>query len=46
MKKKAIKVKYVCVKNITEEDQRMVDKAFDVLFNSVYENYWKNGHRK
>ncbi|MCF7844036.1 hypothetical protein K9M47_04035 [Candidatus Gracilibacteria bacterium] len=45
MKKKEIKITYVYDKNISEEDQRMVNKAFDVLFNVVYEKYWKKGYK-
>lgn len=45
MKRKEIKVTYVYDKDTSEEDQKMVDKAFDVLFNVVYEKYWKNGHK-
>lgn len=46
MNKKAIKIKYAYDKNTSEEDQRKVDKAFDILFDLVYEKYWKNGRKR
>lgn len=46
MKKKEIKVTYVYDKNTSEEDQKMVDKAFAVLFESVYKNYWVKNHKR
>lgn len=35
-----IKVTYKRVKELSEEDRRKIDGAFDVLFNVIYEKYW------
>lgn len=40
-KKEKIKVTYTQDPNISEEEaQRCLDKAFDILFESIYKNYW------